>query len=224
MTNAMTARYHMIDGQLAPNRIVDAAIIAAMGVTPRELFVPQEYAAAAYVDDNIPLGAGRYLMRPQVLAELLQVAQITDGMDVLVVAGNTGYSSRVVAQLGAKVVMVEERRELAEKARQLLLEKGRHAIEVKMAPLVQGYASAAPYAVILIDGAVEVVPQALHEQLAEDGRLIGVRSIRRATKDVVGLGRAFMQQKINGEIFERELFDAAVPLIDAFRQPESFRF
>lgn len=224
MTNAMTARYHMIDGQLAPNRIVDSAIIAAMGVTPRELFVPQAYAAAAYVDDNIPLGSGRYLMRPQTLAELLQVAQISDGMEVLVVGGNTGYSSRVIAQLGAKVVMVEERRELAEKARQLLSEKTRNAVEVKMAPLVQGYASAAPYQVILIDGAVDVVPAALHEQLAEGGRLLCVRSIGHSVKDGAGLGRAILQQKINGEVFERELFDAAVPLMDAFKQPEAFRF
>lgn len=224
MNNAMTARHHMIDGQLAPNRIINETIIAAMGVTPRESFVPTTFAKNAYVDDNIPLGNNRFIMRPQVLATLLQVAEITDGVNALVVAGNTGYTAQVMAQLGAKVLMVEELRELADRARQLLSHKGRRAVEVKVAPLVQGYASAAPYGVIVIDGAVEDVPQTLQEQLVEGGKLVTIRNVMCRAGEAVGLGRIIVQQKIDGEIFEREIADASVPLIAAFKRQESFRF
>ncbi len=224
MDIARVARHNMIDGQLEPNQVLDVRLIAAMGVTPREAFVGAAYAGAAYVDDNIPLEGGRYLMQPVVLGRLIQAADVQAGDKVLVVGGNTGYSSVVLAQLGCRVVMVEEQRELADRARRIMADMGITTVEIQTSALHSGYAAHAPYDAMLIDGAIEEVPHALADQLVEGGHLVSVRSLACRPGAQAGLGRAVCLTKIDGALCEVALFDASVPVIPSFKKTVGFEF
>jgi protein-L-isoaspartate(D-aspartate) O-methyltransferase len=161
-------RLAMVASQLRTTGVDDPAVLAAMGAVARERFVPPERFAAAYADVTIPLGGGRTLNSPMALGKLLSEAAPREGEHALLIGAASGYAAAVLARLVASVVAVEEDHALAVAARGALADT---AVELVEAPLEQGYPARAPYDLILIDGAVEMVPQALVDQLAPDGRL-----------------------------------------------------
>ena len=224
MDVSTAARHHMIDGQLAPNAVSDERVVAAMGISPRERFVPDAYKGCAYVDDNIPLGHDRYVMQPQTLGLLLQAAQLEPGVKALLIGGATGYSALVMSHLGADVTVIEELRELADQARLILSELGQKNIEIKTSALHLGCPGSAPYDVILINGAVEEVPEEILEQLSENGRLVTVRNVACRPSETIGLGRGIIVRRSGEQFVEQTLFDASVPLIQAFKKEQGFEF
>ncbi|MCI5048991.1 MAG: protein-L-isoaspartate O-methyltransferase [Rickettsiales bacterium] len=224
MDVSTAARHHMIDGQLEPNQVQDERVVAAMGISPRERFVPEGFENCAYVDDNIPFGSSRYLMRPLALGRMLQAAQIMPKEKALVIAGSTGYSALVMSHLGADVTVIEESGELANKARVILQDLGQQNISIRTAAQHQGCPESAPYDIILIDGAVEDVPQAILDQLSDSGRLITVRNKQLKPGEPVGMGEAIIIEKFDGQCVERALFDTAVPVLSAFRKDSGFVF
>lgn len=211
------ARDLMIDGQLKPNQVNDPRILDAFRVVPRELFVPSSLKGVAYVDEDIEVAPGRYLLEPLVLARMIQAANPTARDVALDVASGTGYSAAVLAQLAGAVVALEEDQELADRATGTLLDLRYDSVVVVKSPLTQGWAEQAPYDVIVINGMVEDVPQALLDQLNENGRLVAVENMR-------GVGKAMLYIKEGGIIGRRELFDAASPLLPGFVKPRGFVF
>jgi protein-L-isoaspartate(D-aspartate) O-methyltransferase len=209
----------MVESQVRPNGITDHRIIAAMLELPREDFVPAARRAVAYMDEDIllttPEGGGprRYLMEPMTFARLVQRAEIKATDRILHIGATTGYGSAVLAALGGSVVALEEHGELAEQARQNL---SRFAnVRVVKGPLVQGHAAESPYDVILVEGLIEAVPEALTGQLADGGRLVAVIG-RGAVAKVVTISKA-------GQAFsENRGFDATVGELPGFaaRKPE----
>lgn len=222
MNNPQLARHHMIDGQLEPNLVLRPEVIAAMGVTPRERFVPAAYRQCAYIDEDIPLGHGRYMMEPMVLGQLIQALEVQQGDKALVVAGNTGYSAVILAQLGASVLVVEEQRELADFSRQALAEMGLDNVKVQTSALKNGCPASAPYDVILVDGAVEEVPAALIDQLAEGGRLAVVENHPNPSGLVAGMGSIVLIRKTHGMTCKHVIDDVSVPVIPSFRKESGF--
>ena len=109
-------RQNMVEHQIRPNRVTDAGVIAAMAEVPREMFVPEEVASIAYVDEAAPLGDNRYLMEPSLLARILQGAKISSDDVVLSIGCGTGYAAAILAKVAKAVVAVEVSSELAEKA------------------------------------------------------------------------------------------------------------
>src|SRR5438270_2057562 len=101
------ARNRMVDSQIRPNKVTDPRLLRAMRQIPRERFLPPELAAAAYVDEDVPLGRGRALMEPMVIGRLLQLAAVTPGEQALVVAAGTGYGSALLAACGVRVTALE---------------------------------------------------------------------------------------------------------------------
>ncbi|HUN52690.1 MAG TPA: protein-L-isoaspartate O-methyltransferase [Candidatus Sulfotelmatobacter sp.] len=212
------ARRNMVDSQLKPNKVVDARVLAAMATVPRERFAPAALQGVAYSDEDIPLGQGRYLIEPMVLARLLQAAEIAGGEKVLALGAGTGYGAAVMARLAARVVALESDAALAGRARGLLGELGCSNVAVVGGALEAGCAAEAPYDVIVLEGAVESLPEALPRQLAPGGRLVGV--MRRA-----GIGKATLCTRLDdGRIAERILFDAATPCLPGFVRPAQFVF
>uniref|UniRef100_UPI0038CC0931 protein-L-isoaspartate O-methyltransferase family protein n=1 Tax=Falsiroseomonas oryzae TaxID=2766473 RepID=UPI0038CC0931 len=114
------ARRRMVDGQLRPNRVTDARLLAAMGEIPREHFLPAELAPLAYADEDVRLPGGRGLIEPMVIARMLQLLSARDGDRVLVVGAGTGYAAAVLARCGARVVALEDDAALAAEARRAL--------------------------------------------------------------------------------------------------------
>lgn len=210
-------RVRMVDGQVRTTDVTDQPIVSAMLTVPREDFVPAGRRDLAYIDEDILLeadaGSGpRYLMEPSPFARLLQLAELRPADVVLDVGCVTGYSSAVLAHIVAKVVALESDSLMAATARRKL--SGHGNVEVVEGPLAAGHPAGAPYDVILVNGAVEEVPAALLDQLAERGRLVTVVGEGNA-------GRATLYVKDGGFVSSRIAFNAAVmPLAEFARAPE----
>ncbi len=211
-------RHNMVEGQIRPNRVTDALLIAAMGDVPRENFVPAEANGYAYVDQAIALGGGRYLMEPMVLARLLQAASVAPDDTALVVGCASGYSAAVLARLAGAVVAVEEDAELAAKATQLLIDQGVDNAAVLEGALAEGCAKQAPYDVILLGGAVSEIPTRITDQLADRGRLVCVLG------GGTGAGRGTLLTRHGQATQQSQLFDAETPLLPGFARPADFSF
>ena len=218
MTEFGAARTHMIESQLRPGKVIDARVLGAFAGIRRELFVPEHLRAVAYVDEDLPLGRGRYLMEPMVAARLLQAAAIERTDTVLIIGAGTGCEAALTAALARNVVALEENPELARCARDALVEHSIAAVSVVEGPLPLGYRPRAPYDAILLCGAVVEVPPEVDSQLAEGGRLLAV------VKSANGIGRATLRTRTGGVVAQRVLFDAATPLLPGFAPKPGFVF
>lgn len=211
------ARRNMVESQLRPNKVTDPGLLDALASVPRELFVPAPLRAVAYVDEDIPLGRGRFLMEPMILGRLLELASVRPSDVALVVGAGVGYATAVLARIAGRVVALESDRELAQQAGQTLQGLGVANAALVEGPLAEGAARLAPFDVILLDGAVDRVPPAILDQLAEGGRLVAV--IRAA-----GIGRATLMTRQAGVLASRVAFDAAVPRLPGFEPAAAFVF
>jgi protein-L-isoaspartate(D-aspartate) O-methyltransferase len=205
-----TAREAMVESQLRPQGVTDPLVLAAMGAVERERFVTEGSRPVAYVDRAVAIGGGRLMAAPATLGQLLTQMKPEPGQRALVVGAGTGYSAAILAHMGLEVVALESSDELADRARGL-------GIDVVAGPLEAGYRKGAPYDQILIDGAVEEIPEAIVDQLAEGGRLGAALLDGRVTRLIVGRksGIAF------GYI---SLSDAGVPALPGFTRPKAFTF
>jgi protein-L-isoaspartate(D-aspartate) O-methyltransferase len=218
MTEFGAARAHMIESQLRPNKVMDGRVLGAFAEIRREFFVPEHLRAVAYIDEDLPIGGGRYLMEPMVVARLLQAAMIERTDTVLIIGAGTGYEAAVAAMLARSVIALEENPELARRARAALVDHSIASVSVVEGPLSQGYRPRAPYDVILFCGAVVEVPSEIDSQLAEGGRLLAT------VKSASGIGRATLRSRTGGVVAQRVLFDAATPLLPGFSPKPAFVF
>ncbi|EWY42238.1 protein-L-isoaspartate O-methyltransferase [Skermanella stibiiresistens SB22] len=218
MPDYSAARHNMVEGQVRPNKVTDHALVEAMSNIPRELFVPKASRGFAYVDEDIPVAKGRYLIEPMVIARLLQEARVKPNDIVLDLGCGTGYASAILSRMAATVVALEEDAELSARADGTLRELGVDNVVLVQGPLIEGHAKQAPYDVILIHGAVAEVPAAILEQLAEGGRLVTVVSPDGR------MGQARIFQRTGKVETGRILFDAATPLLPGFEPKPVFQF
>ena len=218
MADYAVARLNMIEGQIRPNKVTDGRVLAAMAEVPRERFVPKKLQGAAYVDEDLAVAPGRHLMEPAVFARLLQAAAIAPTDLVLDIGCATGYSTAVLARLAATVVAVESDGGLAKTAVALLAELDADNAVVVEGELKAGYAKQAPYDAIVLGGAVEQVPPAITDQLAEGGRLAAV------VADGSSVGVGVLMLRARGALLRRVLFDAAVPPLPGFEAERGFVF
>jgi protein-L-isoaspartate(D-aspartate) O-methyltransferase len=212
------ARSHMLESQLRPNKVTDDRVLNAFASIRRELFVPEHLRPVAYIDEDLSLGGGRYLMEPMVAARLLQAAAIARTDAVLIVGAATGYEAALTAMLARSVLALEEDPELARRARAALADHAIASVSVVEGPFYEGYRSRAPYDVILFGGAVVEAPQDISTQLAEGGRLLAV------VKPVNAVGRATLATRTGGVLAQRVIFDAATPFLPGFAPNLAFEF
>jgi protein-L-isoaspartate(D-aspartate) O-methyltransferase len=204
------ARAAMVENQLRPQGVTDPSVLEGMGSVPREEFVPAETRPLAYVDRAVSMGDGRYLPAPAVLGSLLMQMMCVRGQRALVVGAGTGYSAAVLRKMGLTVVALESSSSLAAAARE-------NDIDAVEGPLASGWNKDAPYDQILIDGAVEHIPDAIVDQLANGGRL-GTALIDR------GITRLIVGRKAAGAFGYLSLSDAGVPALPGFSRPKAFTF
>lgn len=217
MNDSAAARRHMIESQIMPSGVTDRGLLAALEAVPREIFVPKSLRGVAYVDEDLEVAPGRYLMEPRVFARLLLAAGIGEDDVVLDVGCGRGYHTAVLARLAGTVVALESDEELAAQASETLTELGVDNAAVVGGPLAEGYPSQAPYDVIFLSGAVEEVPEALGEQLDPSGRLLAVIGTG-------GAGQATLMLRHGETLARRSLFDAAIPLLPGFEVEPGFVF
>jgi len=212
------ARANMVDCQLRTNKVRDGRLIHAFETVPRELFVPARQRAIAYVDEDLEIAPGRYLIEPMVLARLLQAAAVAPDDLVLEIGGGCGYGTAILAQLGATVVSLESDKALAAAAAEAQAQLVIDNVLMVAGALSEGYDKQAPYNVIVINGAVGEIPDAIAEQLAEAGRLVAV--VRGDTAP----GQAVLVERHGANISRRVLFDAATPVLPEFVRAPGFVF
>ena len=223
MIDFALARRMMVDGQVRTSDVTDLRIISAMLALPRERFVPETNAALAYLDLDVPAERAtegeevRRLLKPMVLAKMVQAAAIKDSDHVLDVGCATGYSSALLGRLAGSVVALEEDRALARSAEEALKSVGASNVSVVTGSLIEGYKAKAPYDVIFVNGAIEVVPHALCEQLKDGGRLVAV--VGRAPTC-----RAMVYRAVRGDVSGWLIFDAGAPALPGFAKPPAFVF
>ena len=218
MIDHAAARRNMVSGQIRTNRVTDDRLIEAMEEIPRERFVPHAKRGVAYVDEDVEIATGRYLMEPMVLARLVQEANVAADDMVLDVGCGTGYATAVMSRLAGTVIALDVDGSLAEEAERTLGAVGADNAIVVTGPIADGYSQQAPYDVILLGGAVDHLPQALADQLAEGGRIVGV------LREAGGVGQATLWARHRGVLSSRSLFEASLPPLPGIARLVSFEF
>jgi len=212
------ARQRMVDSQVRPNKVTDPRVLAAMRRTAREKFLPPHLLPLAYADEDVPLGKGRALMEPMVIARLLQLLAPMPGERMLVIAAGVGYGAALLAEIGAVVTALEDDPDLLAIARAALAEIA-PSVSIVTGPLTEGWAEGAPYDAILIEGAVHDIPEAIGKQLRPGaGRLATVRVGAGLT------GKAVIAEMTPVGLHAQPAFDCAVPLLPAFAPKPGFVF
>lgn len=213
------ARQNMVDGQLRPNRVTNPAILDAVSSLPRELFLPEGLRHVAYIDDDIPLPGGRAMMEPLVVCRMVQAADPKPTDVALDIGCGTGYTTALLSKLATTVFGIDSDPALVQQATANLAALSFDNSVIAARSMAEGWAEHQPYDVIVIGGgAVEVVPQALLDQLAEAGRLVAVVTGGRA------IGTVRLYQKIGGAVSSRPLFDAGCRPLPGFAKPQTFVF
>jgi protein-L-isoaspartate(D-aspartate) O-methyltransferase len=220
MTNFSIARQNMVDCQVRTSDVTDLRIIDAMLAVPREVFVSEGQQGLAYLDLDIVVSDGptkRYLIKPVVIAKMLQAADIAETDRVLVVGCASGYSAALAARLAAEVVGTESDPALAKKAQDTFKRLGILNATVVTAATATGEPSRAPYDIIILDGATQIAPESLYQQLRMGGRLVGVFAGHTPP-------RAELVTRSPGDFGNRPLFDAYAPILPGMERPAAFVF
>lgn len=213
--NFETMRRAMVESQLRTTGVNDPRVVAAMAAVPRERFVPAERRALAYMDRPVALGGGRELNLPEATGRLLTAAQVSGEDRVLLVGAATGYTAALLDKLAGAVIALEVDPALCASARGNLADAPK--VELVEGPLAEGWAAKAPYDLILVDGLIEHLPDALTAQLTDNGRLACALFDRGMSR--LGLGRRA------GAGFGLDLFaDCEAVALPGFARPRTFTF
>jgi len=215
MTDFSMRRTMMVDTQVRPSDVTKFPIIDAMLSVPRESYVPDEKREAAYVGENVELGSGRVVLEPRTLAKMLDALDIGPDDMVLDLGCGLGYSAAIIARLADFVIAVEEDEAMAADAQAALSQNGTDNVAVIAGPLAQGAAKHGPYDAIMIEGAVEHLPDDLLDQLKDGGRVACL-----FTDGMLGTAR--IGHKINGAVVWRYSFNAGAPVLPGFEAHRAF--
>ncbi len=211
------ARKNMIASQIKTNRVTDPLVIEAMSVVPRENFIPDAQRAFAYVDKELPIGNGRMIMEPMVLARLLQLADVQTTHAALVIGAGEGYCAAVLSHMARSVLALESDGALVARATKTLADLKAQNVMVVTGDLKAGKPNQGPFDVILINGAVDAIPEALKQQLADGGRLVCI--VREGP-----LGRATLVERSGNAFGQRQDFDCTAALLPGLEKQAMFVF
>ena len=215
MTNYTALRTTMVDTQIRPSDVTKYTVIEAMLSVPRESYVPSTKRDAAYMGEHVELDGGRVVLDPRVLAKVLDELDIQADELVLDIGTGLGYSAAVMARMAEAVVALEDDESRAEDAQTTLSEHGVDNAIVHVAPLTEGAAEHGPYDVVVLQGGVEALPEAIVDQIKDGGRI--------AALFVEGaLGVVRVGYKIDGELNWRFAFNAGAPVLPGFKKSRAF--
>lgn len=211
------ARRNMVASQVKTNEVNDPLVIDAISQVPRERFLPSGRQSLAYVDEDLEIAPGRWLMEPMVAARLLQLADVQHTDHALVLPCGTGYIAAVLSHMAGSVVAVEDDGPVKDGASKLLGELGADTVAVVSGSVVDGCPGQAPFDIIVFDGAISSIPQEIQEQLADGGRLVAIVQSG-------PVGRATLVQRTGNSFGHRTEFDASIPVLPEFAPKPSFVF
>ncbi|MFQ8430864.1 protein-L-isoaspartate O-methyltransferase family protein [Amaricoccus sp. W119] len=217
MIDFAAAREAMVDCQVRPSDVTRYPIIEAMLAIPREEYLPESQRPVAYLGEHMPLAPGRVLLDPRVFAKMLDAINVTSSDLVLDIGCGRGYSSAVLARMSEAVIALEDVPELAEQAEEILSAQSVDNVIVESGKLAEGVPGQGPYDAIIIEGGVEVLPDAITDQLKIGGRIVAIFLEGRG-------GQARLGIKMDHGIAWRRIFDASAPKLSGFETAKAFVF
>ncbi|MEO0358422.1 MAG: protein-L-isoaspartate O-methyltransferase [Pseudomonadota bacterium] len=215
MSDFAARRTTMVDTQIRPSDVTKFPIIDAMLTIRREAFVPPQKTGAAYIDDIIDLGEGRFVLDPRTFARMLDGLDIQPEDVVLDLGCGLGYSSAILGHLAESVIAIEQSDDMVADAEQALTDEGVMNVAVLAAPIAEGSAKHGPYDVIVLQGAVQHVPDALTDQLVDGGRIAAIW-------DQAGQGQIKIGYKLDGAITWRFVANAGAPVLPGLQKHNAF--
>ena len=215
MADFAARRRMMVDTQVRPSDVTEFPIIDAMLSVPREQFVPRDRIEAAYASDAVDLGGGRVLLDARGFAKMLDALNLTNGDFVLHVGAGYGYGPAIIARIAEAVVALEDDAERVEEAQAILSDIHADNVILHEGPLTDGVAEHGPYDAIVIEGGVEIVPDALVAQLKEGGRMACIFMDK-------ALGTVRIGHKLDGQMNWRFAFNAGAPVLKGFEKAVAF--
>lgn len=165
-------RQRMIEAQIRSRGVKDERVLRAMGRVPRHVFVPPDLVPYAYADEPLPVGEGQTISQPYIVAYMTEVLAVAGGERVLEIGTGSGYQAAVLAEMGAEVYTVEVIGSLSVRARDVLAGLGYTRIHFLVGDGSLGWPEEAPFDRIIVTAAAAGMPQALCEQLRDQGRMI----------------------------------------------------
>lgn len=217
MSDFASRRMMMVDTQVRPSDVTKFPIIEAMLHVPREVYVPSQQREAAYIGVNIPIAPARVILEARTMGKLLDALDIQPSELILDIGCGLGYSAALLARLAETVVAVEDDEALSSQAQAQLAAEGVDNAVVVQAALAAGAPKHAPFDVIILEGGIEVLPDAIADQLKEGGR-IGAIFMEG------GLGIVKVGIKTDGQINWRFAFNATAPVLPGFAHKAAFAF
>lgn len=216
MTDFTARRTIMVDTQVRPSDVTKFPIIDAMLSIKREDFVPSTLREAAYMGENLDLGGRRVMLEPRTLAKMLDALDVAPDELVLDIGSGYGYSSAVIARMAQAVVALEENEALAADAQTALMDAGADNVITHVGPLGEGAAEHGPYDVIVLQGGVSHIPEAILKQLKDGGRI--------AALFVDGaLGEVRIGYMLDNRMSWRRAFNAGAPVMNGFEKHDKFQ-
>ena len=216
--NIEQARFNMIEQQIRPWNVLDQDVLDLLLVVKREQFVPAVHQNLAFVDTEIPLGGDAAMLNPKVEARILQEVAPKKHENVLEIGTGTGYMAALLAHKAQHVTSVELSPELAAQARKNLADAGISNVTVVEGDGSQGWSEGAPWDVIVISGALEVLPEAFLKQLKVGGRLCAI----------VGqppVMSAEIVTRVNETAYDTvKVFETSARFLKAAVKPSNFKF
>lgn len=219
MSQHDTRRRYMVESQLRTNKVSNTRVLEAFEALPRESFVDASLESLAYIDEDLDLGGGRFMLEPMVFARMVQALELKQTDSALDIGAASGYSTAILSRLAQSVVGVESDADLATSGQQNLTDHGVDNAIILQGNLAEGLEDEAPYNAIIIEGGIEAVPQKLLHQLHDDGRLIAV-----LRPDPAGPGRVVKYVRSGQSFAHSVLFDANTPVLDEFITTKGFDF
>lgn len=210
-------REQMVDNQIRPADVTNYELISAFLSTPREKFVPKDKLSSTYAEVEMPLPENRFMLTPRSFAKLLEAAKIRKTDNVLLVGSGLGYEAAVLSKLANSIIVLESSEELASAAEENLQSEEVDKAVVVNGPMQDGYKKAANYDVILFNGAVAQLPDALVAQIEETGHIGGFFADGALRNCMIGT-------KYGKSLTWETKFHAASHILPGFEAVEEFEF
>nr|WP_316644383.1 protein-L-isoaspartate O-methyltransferase [uncultured Roseateles sp.] len=216
--NIEQARFNMIEQQIRPWDVLDQTVLALLAAVRREDFVPTAYKGMAFMDTEVPLGGGRFMLAPRLEARLLQELKLQRHEKVLEVGTGSGFMAALLGHRAQQVISLELDAELVRSAAEKLKRAGLNNVTVRQADGCKGLSGEAPFDAIVLSGSVAEIPQDLLQQLKVGGRLIAI-------KGEEPVMRAVLVTRLAERDFRSvELFDTIAPRLQGFEEASRFSF
>tara|TARA_B100000401_G_C52813144_1_gene725048 strand:+ start:938 stop:1588 length:651 start_codon:yes stop_codon:yes gene_type:complete len=207
----------MVDGQIKPINGMSDELISIFYSMDRSEFLPESLKSSAYIEKNIIIENNRVIPKPEIVAKIVLNIDIKDNENVLILGSTTSYLSAILAHQAETVIVVEENEKLISFSEKNIKKKNLNNVVYFNGEIAKGCANQSPFNAIIIEGAVNSVPNNILNQLDEHGRLLAIIS-----KD--SICTAQMYRKNGNKFNEVRLFNCSLPTLNSFKDKNHFSF